>query len=197
MNNVNDALFQPHDLGTVTLPNRVLMSPLTRSRSSQPGDVPNDMNAQYYQQRAGAGLIISEATQVSPQGKGYAFTPGIHSEEQIEGWRKVTSAVHMAGGRIHMQLWHVGRISHTALQPDGNKPVAPSAIKPEGAKTFISADSGMVDVPEPVLADRLRARWSHYDLTEDQIRQKLEGNDLPNGRTVRTRSRPADLVLTQ
>ena len=149
MNNVNDALFQPHDLGTLTLPNRVLMSPLTRSRSSQPGDVPNDMNAQYYQQRAGAGLIISEATQVSPQGKGYAFTPGIHSEEQIEGWRKVTSAVHMAGGRIHMQLWHVGRISHTALQPDGNKPVAPSAIKPEGAKTFISADSGMVDVPEP------------------------------------------------
>jgi len=149
MNNVNDALFQPHDLGTLTLPNRVLMSPLTRSRSSQPGDVPNDMNAQYYQQRAGAGLIISEATQVSPQGKGYAFTPGIHSEEQIEGWRKVTSAVHMAGGRIHMQLWHVGRISHTALQPNGNKPVAPSAIKPEGAKTFISADSGMVDVPEP------------------------------------------------
>ena len=149
MNNVNDALFQPHDLGTLTLPNRVLMSPLTRSRSSQPGDVPNDMNAQYYQQRAGAGLIISEATQVSPQGKGYAFTPGIHSEEQIKGWREVTSAVHMAGGRIHMQLWHVGRISHTALQPDGNKPVAPSAIKPEGAKTYISADSGMVDVPEP------------------------------------------------
>lgn len=149
MNNVNDALFQPHELGSLTLPNRVLMSPLTRSRASQPGDVPNDMNAQYYQQRAGAGLIISEATQVSPQGKGYAFTPGIHSPDQVEGWRKVTGAVHMAGGRIHAQLWHVGRISHTALQPDGNKPVAPSAIKPEGAKTFISADSGMVDVPEP------------------------------------------------
>ncbi|NMT63020.1 alkene reductase [Marinobacter orientalis] len=149
MNNVNDVLFQPYDLGSLTLPNRVLMSPLTRARASQPGDIPNDMNARYYQQRAGAGLIISEATQVSPQGKGYAFTPGIHSPEQVEGWRKVTAAVHMAGGRIHAQLWHVGRISHTALQPEGKKPVAPSAIKPEGAKTFISADSGMVDVPEP------------------------------------------------
>ncbi|MDX1818055.1 MAG: alkene reductase [Marinobacter sp.] len=147
--NQNDPLFEPFNLGNLTLPNRVLMSPLTRSRSSQPGDIPNDMNAHYYQQRAGAGMIFSEATQVSPQGKGYAFTPGIHSREQIDGWKKVTGAVHMAGGRIHMQLWHVGRISHPALQPDGKQPVAPSAIRPEGAKTFISADSGMVDVPEP------------------------------------------------
>ena len=149
MSHQDDALFQPYDFGTLTLPNRVLMSPLTRSRSSQPGDVPNDMNARYYQQRASAGLIISEATQVSPQGKGYAFTPGIHSPEQVEGWRKVTGAVHMAGGRIHLQLWHVGRISHADLQPNGEKPVAPSAIQPEGAKTFVSADSGMVDIPEP------------------------------------------------
>ncbi|WP_166261212.1 alkene reductase [Marinobacter salicampi] len=149
MSNANDVLFKPCELGSMTLPNRVLMAPLTRSRASQPGDIPNDMNAEYYQQRASAGLIISEATQVSPQGKGYAFTPGIHSAEQIEGWRKVTGAVHMAGGRIHLQLWHVGRISHTELQPGGNKPVAPSAIKPEGAKTFISADSGMVEIPEP------------------------------------------------
>lgn len=147
--NQNDPLFEPFNLGNLTLPNRVLMSPLTRSRSSQPGDIPNDMNAHYYQQRAGAGMIFSEATQISPQGKGYAFTPGIHSREQIDGWKKVTGAVHMAGGRIHMQLWHVGRISHPALQPDGKQPVAPSAIRPEGAKTFISADSGMVDVPEP------------------------------------------------
>ncbi|WP_417543305.1 alkene reductase [Marinobacter sp.] len=145
----NDPLFQSLNMGGLTLPNRVLMSPLTRSRSSQPGDIPNDMNAHYYQQRASAGLILSEATQISPQGKGYAFTPGIHSQEQINGWKKVTGAVHSAGGRIHMQLWHVGRISHPELQPDGQLPVAPSAIKPEGAKTFISADSGMVDVPEP------------------------------------------------
>ena len=145
----NDPLFQPLTMGNLTLPNRVLMSPLTRSRASQPGDIPNAMNVHYYQQRASAGLILSEATQVSPQGKGYAFTPGIHSQEQISGWEKITDAVHLAGGRIHMQLWHVGRISHTELQPDGQLPVAPSALKPEGAKTFISADSGMVDVLEP------------------------------------------------
>lgn len=144
-----DILFDPFVLGKLTLPNRVLMAPLTRSRATQPGDVPNDMNVEYYRQRAGAGLIICEATQVSPQGKGYAFTPGIHSEAQIEGWRRVTDAVHAQGGRIIMQLWHVGRISHPDLQPDGNAPVAPSAIKPEGAKTYINADSGMVEIPTP------------------------------------------------
>lgn len=144
-----DPLFRPFPLGALELPNRVLMAPLTRARAGQPGDVPTAMNAEYYRQRAGAGLIISEATQVSPQGKGYAFTPGIHSEAQIEGWRRVTSAVHAAGGRIHLQLWHVGRISRPELQPGGARPVAPSAIRPEGAKTFISAGSGMVDVLEP------------------------------------------------
>jgi len=145
----DDALFRPYSLGPLELPNRVLMSPLTRSRAGQPGDVPTDLNAEYYAQRAGAGLIISEATQVSPQGKGYAFTPGIHSQEQVDGWRKVTEAVHGAGGRIQAQLWHVGRISRPELQPDGQKPVAPSAIQPEGAYTFISAESGMVEVLEP------------------------------------------------
>ncbi|WP_019594835.1 alkene reductase [Thioalkalivibrio sp. ALM2T] len=145
----DDALFRPYSLGPLELPNRVLMSPLTRSRAGQPGDVPTDLNAEYYAQRASAGLIISEATQVSPQGKGYAFTPGIHSPEQVDGWRKVTDAVHRAGGRIQAQLWHVGRISRPELQPDGQKPVAPSAIQPEGAYTFISAESGMVEVQEP------------------------------------------------
>jgi N-ethylmaleimide reductase len=149
MTDPDDPLFRPYRLGPLTLPNRILMAPLTRSRSSQPGDVPNEMNARYYAQRAGTGLIISEATQVSPQGKGYAFTPGNHTDAQVEGWRKVTDAVHAAGGRIHLQLWHVGRISHPALQPDGAQPVAPSAIRAEGAMTFISADSGMVDVGEP------------------------------------------------
>jgi len=144
----DDSLFQPLELGALKLPHRVLMAPLTRSRSSQPGDIPNDMNARYYRQRAGAGLIFSEATQVSPQGKGYAFTPGIYSAEQIEGWHKVTDAVHAAGGLMMMQLWHVGRISHPQLQPDGALPVAPSAIKPK-AQTYISADSGMVEIPEP------------------------------------------------
>lgn len=144
-----ELLFQPMIVGDLTLPNRVLMAPLTRARSKQPGDVPWELNATYYAQRASAGLIFAEATQVSPQGKGYAFTPGIHSEAQVAGWQQVTEAVHAAGGRIFLQLWHVGRISRPELQPDGQKPVAPSAIKPAGAKTFIDAQSGMVEVLEP------------------------------------------------
>jgi len=144
-----DLLCQTFTLGDLQLPNRIVMAPLTRSRSKQPGDIPWELNATYYAQRASAGLILSEATQVSPQGKGYAFTPGIHSAAQVAGWRKVTSAVHDAGGRIYLQLWHVGRISRPELQPEGQQPVAPSAIKPEGALTFIDAQSGLVEVLEP------------------------------------------------
>ena len=167
--NSQDILFRSFTLGDMTLPNRIVMAPLTRSRAAQPGDIPTDMNAEYYRQRAGAGLIIAEATQVSPQGKGYAFTPGIHSEDQVSGWHKVTTAVHKAGGRIHLQLWHVGRISHPELQPNGETPVAPSAIKPQGAQTFISADSGMVDIPEP----RALATDEIPDIT-DQFRRGAE-----------------------
>ena len=144
-----NVLHYPFTLGDLQLPNRVLMGPLTRSRSKQPGDIPWDLNASYYAQRAGAGLILGEATQVSPQGKGYAFTPGIYSDDQVEGWRKVTTAVHDAGGRIYAQLWHVGRISRPELQPAGQQPVAPSAIKPLGAQTFIDEKSGMLEVLEP------------------------------------------------
>lgn len=125
-------LFSHGKLGTLDLPHRIVMAPLTRSRSSQPGDIPNDLNAEYYGQRSSAALIISEATQISPQGKGYAFTPGIHSNEQIEGWKKVTRSVHDQGSLIFLQLWHVGRVSHSSLQPDKTLPVAPSAIAPEG-----------------------------------------------------------------
>jgi N-ethylmaleimide reductase len=117
------------------------MAPLTRSRARQPGNVPSILNASYYAQRASAALIISEATQVSMQGQGYAWTPGIHSREQIEGWRLVAGAVHAAEGRIFMQLWHVGRISHPALQPDRMLPVAPSAIRPSG-EAFIENERG-------------------------------------------------------
>ncbi|MEO7143703.1 MAG: alkene reductase, partial [Bryobacteraceae bacterium] len=117
------------------------MAPLTRSRAVQPGNVPSALNACYYAQRASAALIVSEATQVSHQGQGYAWTPGIHSREQVEGWRLVTSAVHERGGRIFLQLWHVGRISHPSLQPDGMLPVAPSAIKPTG-QAFIENEDG-------------------------------------------------------
>jgi N-ethylmaleimide reductase len=110
----------------------MVMAPLTRMRSSQPGNVPNALMATYYAQRASAGLIISEASQVSQQGQGYPGTPGCYSPEQAEGWKLITHAVHQAGGKIVLQLWHVGRISHTSHQPGGALPVAPSAIKPEG-----------------------------------------------------------------
>jgi N-ethylmaleimide reductase len=117
------------------------MAPLTRSRARQPGNVPTALNACCYAQRASAALIISEATQVSMQGQGYAWTPGIDSREQVDGWRLVTEAVHAAGGRIFLQLWHVGRISHPFLQPDGMLPVAPSAIVPPG-QAFIENETG-------------------------------------------------------
>ena len=107
------------------------MAPLTRCRASE-GHVPNELNAEYYAQRASAGLIISEATSVSPCGYGYPNTPGIHTEAQVEGWKKITEAIHAKGGHIYLQLWHVGRISHPAYQEDGTLPVAPSAIKPRG-----------------------------------------------------------------
>ena len=124
-------LFQPVTLGPLVLSNRIVMAPLTRSRAGK-GDVPGPMNAEYYRQRASAGLIVSEATNISQQGKGYAFTPGIYTDEQVAGWRLVTDAVHAAGGLIVCQLWHVGRISHESLQANGALPVAPSAVRPEG-----------------------------------------------------------------
>jgi N-ethylmaleimide reductase len=124
-------VFSPFRLGPLQLPNRVVMAPMTRNRAG-PGNAPTALNAAYYAQRAGAGLIVAEASQVSPQGLGYPGTPGIHSAGQIAGWRLVTDAVHGAGGRIFLQLWHVGRISHPSLQPGGALPVAPSAIAAAG-----------------------------------------------------------------
>jgi N-ethylmaleimide reductase len=136
-----ERLFEPVQIGRFRLRHRIAMAPLTRSRARQPGNVPTPLNAAYYAQRASAALIISEATQVSMQGQGYAWTPGIHSREQVEGWRLVTGAVHGAGGLFFLQLWHVGRISHPALQPDHMLPVAPSAIRPSG-EAFIENDRG-------------------------------------------------------
>ena len=129
-------LFEPLTIGSLTLPNRIIMAPLTRMRAKQPGNIPHELNAEYYAQRASAGLIISEATQISQQGQGYPGTPGIHSPEQVEGWKLVTDAVHQAGGRIFLQLWHVGRISHPSHQPNGALPVAPSALAAENSGTF-------------------------------------------------------------
>jgi N-ethylmaleimide reductase len=124
-------LFTPIQLGSLALPNRFVMPALTRSRAGE-GDVPTPMNALYYAQRAGAGLIVTEGSQVAPAGKGYILTPGIHNAAQAAGWRLVTDAVHAKGGRIFIQLWHVGRVSHPDLQPGRAVPVAPSAIRPAG-----------------------------------------------------------------
>mgnify|MGYP000238101584 FL=1 len=124
-------LFSPVSLGSIQLKNRMVMAPLTRNRAGT-GNVPTDLNALYYQQRAGAGLIITEATPISAMAHGYPATPGIHTPAQVEGWKKVVQAVHAQGGKIVLQLWHVGRISHPSLLPDNALPVAPSAIKPAG-----------------------------------------------------------------
>ena len=129
-------LFAPLKLGRYTLSQRVVMAPITRMRAAVPGNVPTDLAVEYYSQRASAGgLIISEASQVTPAGQGYPATPGIHSAEQIAGWKKITDAVHVKGGIIFQQLWHVGRVSHSSFQPNGVLPVAPSAITPAG-KSF-------------------------------------------------------------
>ncbi|EKU83555.1 N-ethylmaleimide reductase [Massilia sp. UYP32] len=143
------SLFTPAPLGRHTLKNRIVLPPLTRQRSTQPGDVANDLMASYYRQRASAGLIITEGTQIEPRGKGYAWTPGIHDAAHIAGWRKVTEAVHAEGGIIFAQLWHVGRVSHAALQPDGGAPVAPSAIRAAGVKVFIETGPGAGELVEP------------------------------------------------
>jgi 2,4-dienoyl-CoA reductase-like NADH-dependent reductase (Old Yellow Enzyme family) len=128
-------LNKPLQVGALTLPNRVIMAPLTRTRAGA-GRVPQPLNAEYYRQRAAAGLIITEATSVTPKGVGYPNTPGIWSDEQVEGWKLVTEAVHQAGGRIFLQLWHVGRISDPVYL-DGDLPVAPSAIAPEGHVSLV------------------------------------------------------------
>jgi N-ethylmaleimide reductase len=138
-------LLEPFRLGPITLPNRLVMAPLTRNRAVE-GLVPGPLAVDYYAQRASAGLLITEASQVSQQGQGYQDTPGIYSKEQVAGWRKITDRVHARGGRIFIQLWHVGRVSHTSLQPSGGKPVAPSAIRAKG-KTFVGG--AFTDISEP------------------------------------------------
>jgi N-ethylmaleimide reductase len=138
------SLFDPIKVGDLNLPNRIVMAPLTRNRSV--GLKPGDLAVEYYRQRASAGLIITEATQISPMGQGYLDTPGIYSAEQVDAWRRVTDAVHDAGGRIFMQLWHVGRISNSSLLPGGAAPVSSTDRRPN-AMTF--AAEGFVDVSSP------------------------------------------------
>lgn len=142
-------LFTPLQLGALRTPNRIYMAPLTRCRA-EPGNVPSALSVEYYRQRASAGLIISEATSVSPRGFGYPNTPGVFTDAQVAGWKRVTTAVHEAGGRMFLQLWHVGRISHSSYQPDGSPPVAPSAIPARG-KVFTG--TAMEDFPTPRALD--------------------------------------------
>ncbi|WLG41539.1 alkene reductase [Pseudomonas rhodesiae] len=147
---MTDSLLNtPVKLGHHTLNNRVVLPPLTRQRSAQPGDIPTALMAEYYRQRASAGFMVSEGTQIEPRGQGYAWTPGIYSPAQIDGWRKVTDAVHADGGVIFAQLWHVGRVSHNALQPDGAAPVAPSALPALQAKAFIQTGPGVGELKQP------------------------------------------------
>ncbi|MDZ7278590.1 alkene reductase [Pantoea eucrina] len=136
-------LFTPLKVGAITVPNRVFMAPLTRLRSIEPGDIPTPLMAEYYQQRASAGLIITEATQVSFQAKGYAGAPGLHTEEQIAAWKRINEGIHAANGHSAVQLWHTGRISHHSVQPGGEAPVAPSAL-PAGTRTSLRAADGSV-----------------------------------------------------
>jgi N-ethylmaleimide reductase len=143
---VHNILFHPTRMGALELPNRILMAPLTRNRAQADG-TPGELAERYYAQRASAGLIFSEATQISPMAKGYIDTPGIYTPEHVAGWKKITSAVHAAGGRIFCQLWHVGRISHVSLLPDNQPPVSSSAVRAE-AQTF--TENGFEDTSEPV-----------------------------------------------
>ena len=163
MSETESDLFQPVALGPIELRNRVVMAPLTRSRAGA-GEVPRPLNAEYYAQRATAGLIISEAAQISQQGQGYAYTPGIFTDAQVEGWRGVTQAVHDKDGRIFCQLWHVGRVSHPDLQPGHGLPVAPSAIAPvgkaftqEGFKDFLTPRALETDEIAGIVADYAHA----------------------------------------
>lgn len=172
-------LLSPITTGDVELGNRVLMAPLTRART--PDSIPGALQAEYYAQRAGAGLIISEATNISPTARGYVYTPGIWTDAQEAGWRQVLEAVHGAGGRMALQLWHVGRISHEMVQPDGQQPVAPSALRAEGANCFAefadgSAGQQPTSTPRALELDEIPALIDDY--RQATKRAKRAGFDM-------------------
>ncbi|WP_137938553.1 alkene reductase [Chitinivorax sp. B] len=175
------ALLSPVRVGAVTLSNRVIMAPLTRSRAGQPGNVPRSLNVEYYRQRASAGLIITEASQISQQGQGYAWTPGMYTDEQQAGWQQVVDAVHRAGGKIALQLWHVGRISHHLLQPEQGQPVAPSALQARDSMSFVVLPDGTpanvpCDVPRELSTAEIAAIVKDY--AASARRAKAVGFDL-------------------
>ena len=152
-------LFEPFKAGDLELKNRIVMAPLTRSRAGA-GNVPQDINRLYYEQRAGAGLIITEATQISPLGQGYIATPGIHTREQIEGWKRITDVVHAKGGTIVLQLWHVGRISHPDFH--GQQPVAPSPVAPRNMQTYTAEGLKPIPTPRTLTVEEIQATIDDY-----------------------------------
>lgn len=160
-------LFDPFDLAGLQLANRVVMAPMTRARALR--DVPDDLTVLYYQQRAGAGLIISEGVPVSIEGRGYLFNPGLYNADQAAGWRKVTDAVHAEGGKIFAQLWHVGRISHTSLQPGGNPPVGPTATRAETASAYAYGEDGQAGMV-PASTPRALTTPEIARVTQDFVR---------------------------
>jgi N-ethylmaleimide reductase len=176
---MSSPLLKPLQVGALTLDNRVLMAPLTRMRASSPGDVPNDLMREYYTQRAGAGLVISEGTQISPQGKGYMDTPGIYSPEQVSGWRRITDAVHDAEGLMAAQLWHVGRVSHESFH-DGGLPVSASALPYRNRTSIKGADGRPVraDCPTPRALTRAEIQGVVDDYRSATRNARSAGFDL-------------------
>lgn len=170
-------LFSATQLGKIAIANRIIMAPVTRSRYAENG-IPNELHATYYAQRASAGMLIAEATNISPQGRGYAATPGIWSDEQVEGWKKVTDAVHANGGKIVVQLWHVGRFSCVELQPDGAAPVAPSAIKAEGS-TYTVDGFVPVSMPRALETDEIPGIIEQYKIAaRNAMRAGFDGVEV-------------------
>lgn len=168
-NSTRTDLFSPMEMGSMALANRIVMAPVTRSRYAEDG-IPNALHATYYAQRASAGLIVAEATNISAQGRGYAATPGIWSEEQVAGWKLVTDAVHAAGGKIVSQLWHVGRFSSVELQPDGQAPVAPSAIEAEG-DTYTVNGFVPVSMPRALETDEIPGIIAQYQRAAENAKR--------------------------
>jgi len=162
-------LFDEVTIGNLKLSNRIVMAPMTRNRAAE-GNVPQALNAEYYRQRASAGLIITEASQVSPEGVGYPATPGIHNQQQVDGWKMVTDAVHDEGGRIILQLWYCGRISHPDLLPDKQTPVAPSAIRPEGEAVTFEGMKAFVE-PRALTVDEIKDIVRQYKEAAENAKQ--------------------------
>lgn len=173
----NISLFNPLQVGSITLKNRIVMSPMTRCRAI--GNIPNDLMAEYYAQRAGAGLIITEGTSPSPNGLGYARIPGVFSESQIEGWKKVTSAVHVKGGKIVIQLMHTGRISHIANLPEGAVILAPSAVKPAGQMWTDTLQMQDFTVPKAMTTEEILSTKAEFvQAAKNAIAADFDGVEL-------------------